>query len=550
MVSSFFKNKFSYEFNFWLISLWVLGLIILAPICSVFITSLNKSDGLWQHLFENVLLNYISNTLILMIGVSTLVTILGVITAWIVSRFIFFGRKYFELLLLLPAACPAYLIAYVYTDFFDYSGIIQVTLRSILELDSAKDYWFPEIRSLGGAIFIMSFVLYPYVYILSRVSFIKCPSSLLEVAELHNKNSFLSVGLPLARPAIIAGVALVCMEVISDFGTVEFFTVNTLTLAIFNVWIGMNNLAAAAQIAIISFIFIIALISIELRSRSNRKFFDTSQRQANLKKIYLNPNQQLLCFLICLLPVFIGFFLPISLLIFHSLKISFLNDLKELLNIISNSLLCSFLGAVLILFCSSFIAFVSFYKGNRITKTFATILATGYAFPGIILAIGVLVFVGKFDQTYSFISEKIFDISSSGLLSGSLIVLLFAYLVRFNAIGYGAIYSGINQIPENLMEASYTLGKSFSSTVYNIIIPLMKTSFLAGGILAFVDIMKELPMTLLLRPFNFETLATYSYQFAHDELFEQAALPALIIIIVGLIPIIFMNRIINRFSIN
>ena len=547
MVSSFFKNNFGYEFNFWLVSFWILGLIILAPIFSVFFTSLGKSHGLWQHLIENVLLNYISNTLILMIGVSILVTILGVSTAWIVSRFLFFGSKYFELLLLLPAACPAYLIAYVYTDFFDYSGIIQVTLRSVLEFDSAKDYWFPEIRSLGGAIFIMSFVLYPYVYILSRVSFLKCPPSLLEVAELHNKNSFLSVGFPLARPAIIAGVALVCMEVISDFGTVEFFTVNTLTLAIFNVWIGMNNLAAAAQIAIISFIFIIALISIELRSRSNRKFFDTSQRQASLKKYSLRPTQQLACFLICLIPVFIGFILPISLLIFQSFKVSFSNDLKNILNIVSNSLLCSFLGAILIIFCSSFIAFVSFYKGNRITKTFATLLATGYAFPGIVLAIGVLVVAGKFDKIYSSILENTFNIPSSGMVSGTLAVLLFAYLVRFNAIGYGAIYSGISQIPENLMEASYTLGKSFSSSVYSIIIPLMKTSFLAGGILAFVDIMKELPMTLLLRPFNFETLATYSYQFAHDELFEQAALPALIIIIVGLIPIIFMNRVIQRF---
>ena len=541
------KHKFFLnELNFWTLSLWILGLILLSPIVSIFIQSFSNSNGLWSHLFETVLFDYVKNTIFLMIGVSIVVTLLGVGTAWIVSRYLFFGRRYFEWLLLLPAACPAYLVAYAYTDFLEYSGTVQIILRDFFGWSSAKDYWFPEIRSLGGAIFVMSSVLYPYVYILSRVSFIKSPNSLYEVALFHNKSPFFHVGLPLARPAIIAGLALVCMEVISDFGTVEFFTVNTLTLAIFNVWIGMNNLAAASQIAIVCFIFIVTLIFIELRSRSNKKFFDTSQRQVFAIKVRLNIHKQILCIIFCIIPIFLGFLIPVSLLVSHSYKVFYLSQMDNILSIAFNSLICAFVGASIIIIFASFLTFVSVYKGNKYTKTFAAILATGYAFPGTILAIGVLVFFGQFDKIYSALMANIFHISASGLISGSLFVLFFAYLVRFNAIGYGAIYSGIIQIPENLMEASLTLGKTFSNSIIKIILPLMKTSFMAGGILAFVDIMKELPMTLLLRPFNFETLATYSYQFAHDELIEQAALPALIIILVGLIPVIFMNKIIRK----
>ena len=443
---------------------------------------------------------------------------------------------------MLPAACPAYLVAYAYTDFFEYAGPVQSLLRNFFGWQNAQHYWFPEIRSLGGAILVMSFVLYPYVYVLARTSFLRSPSSFYEIGKLYNKNIFFSVGLPLARPAIIAGLALVCMEVISDFGTVEFFTVETLTLGIFNVWLGMNNLVAAAQISIIAFIFVIALLFIEFKSRANRRFNDSSQRQTIIKKVSLPPLKSTFSALFCFFPIFMGFLLPVILLLLHSFKTSYHQDWSILFNIVWNTILISSLGAISIIVISSSTAIISFYKGSKILNKFTDLASTGYAFPGTMLSIGVLVFAGFIDKSYVSGMNLITENSKFGLLSGTVIILLLAYVARFQAVGYGSIRSGLTQVPENLIDASYTMGKSFTETLTQIILPLIKTSIIAGGLLAFVDIMKELPMTLLLRPFNFETLATYTYQFAHDELIEQASLPALLIILSGLIPVIFMNK--------
>ena len=247
-------------------------------------------------------------------------------------------------------------------------------------------------------------------------------------------------------------------------------------------------------------------------------------------------------FLFCLTPSIIGFFLPVFLLISHALKTSYHQDWIEMIFIIRNTVFCSFFGALSIVIIGSLMALVSFYKGSRYLKNFVAIASTGYAFPGTMLSIGVLVFCGFFDKLFTLGSKYIFGLSQNGLISGTIIILLIAYIVRFQAVGFGAIRSGITQIPLNLMDASQSMGKSFKESLFVVIFPLLKTYVLAGGLLAFVDIMKELPMTILLRPFNFETLATYAYQFAHDELIEQAALPALLIIFAGLIPVIFLNK--------
>ena len=541
-LSTFYKPKYNLNINFWVIGAWVVSLFFLAPILSLVVTSFGDSEGLWSHLYQNVLAKYIINTLKLMIGVSFVVLFFGVSTAWIVSRYNFFGHKYFEWLLMLPAACPAYLVAYAYTDFFEYAGPIQEGLRSFFDWKSAKDYWFPEIRSTGGAIFVMSFVLYPYVYVLARTSFKKSPSSFYEIAKIYNKNAFFSVGLPLARPAIIAGLALVCMEVISDFGTVEYFALETLTLGIFNVWLGMNSLTAAAQISIVAFIFIISLLYIELKSRSNKRFSDNTQRQTSMKKINLSYSGNFLCTIVCLTPIVFGFLIPFLLLTLYSLKTSYHQNWMELFLITGNTIVSAALGAIIIMMAGTFMAVVSFYKGKKSTRSLVAIASTGYAFPGTMLSIGVLVFCGVFDNIYVSTLNFFSSNPHNGLLSGTIFLLIFAYVIRFQAVGYGALMSGINQIPPNLVDASLSMGKSFWQTFQLIVFPLLRTSVLAGGLLAFVDIMKELPMTLLLRPFNFETLATYTYQFAHDELIEQAALPALIIIIAGLLPVIFMNK--------
>ena len=481
-----------------------------------------------------------------MIGVLLLALIFGITTAWIITNYAFPFKKYLDLILILPAACPAYLIAYAYTDFFEYAGPIQVGLRDMMGWSNASQYYFPEIRSTAGAIFVLSSVLYPYIYLLSRTAFLQTPGSLLEVTSIYGRSKFWNVSLPLARPAIAAGSALVCMEVVSDFGTVEYFSLETLTLGIFNVWIGMNNITAASQIAIFTFLFVIILLLLETKSRSEKRFNDTSQHHKNIGVENVDGFKALTLIFICLIPVLCGFFVPVLILITNVSSSYSWNELTLILPALKNTILVSSLGASLIVIVSTFLACSTSVKGNKNLQNITNFSAMGYAFPGTMLAIGVLVTFGFLDRVIDYTFSLRFFSSQPFFLSGTIAVLLFAYLVRFLAVGYGATLSGLSKISTNLNWASRTLSTSFSNTITRVSIPLIKKSIIAGGLLAFVDITKELPMTLLLRPFNFETLATHTYQFAHDELMGQAALPALIIIFFGLIPVMLLNTMLRK----
>ena len=333
------------------------------------------------------------------------------------------------------------------------------------------------------------------------------------------------------------------MEVVSDFGTVEYFSLETLTLGIFNVWIGMNSITAAAQLATFSFIFIIALLILELKSRSGRRFNDTSRKQRRPEMVSIKGGKAFFYCFICLLPVSFGFLIPISILISNTLSGLSWSSILESLMILRNTLLVSFVGSLTVMFVATLCVTVSKITDDKKLQVFSRLSATGYAFPGTILAIGVIITVGYFDRIFT-----LFDIESSTgsfYISGSIFVLIFAYLIRFLAVGYGAILSGLEKTSPNLIWASRTLGVNFSRTITKVTLPLIKPSIIAGGVLVFVDIMKELPMTLLLRPFNFDTLATHTYQFAHDELMSEASLPALMIILAGLVPIIFLNKILR-----
>ncbi len=532
--------------NIWSISVAIISTLILLPILSLLFLSLGDSQGLWKHLLENVLLKYVTTTLSLMFGVLALSLIFGISTAWIITIYDFPFKRYIDLILILPAACPAYLVAYAYTDFFEYAGPVQGILRNYMGWSSASDYYFPEIRSIGGAIFVLASVLYPYIYILTRTAFLQTPSSLIEVSNLYGRNKFWNVSLPIARPAIIAGSALVGMEVISDFGTVEYFSLQTLTLGIFNVWIGMNNITAASQIAVFTFLFIILLLLVETKSRAEKRYHDTSRHHSQFKIENASGFKALMLIMICFVPVLCGFFIPISILTSNISEFSDLSKLITLTPVLWNTMMVASLGSTVIVTVATFLACTTVVNGDKKLQHFASISAMGYAFPGTMLAIGVLIIAGLVDQTLGgtlFFSN---ESSQTYFISGTLVVLIFAYLVRFLAVGYGAALSGLSRISTNLNWASRTLSNSFSNTIISVSIPLIKKSIIAGGLLAFVDIIKELPMTLLLRPFNFETLATYTYQFAHDEMMEQAALPALIIILFGLIPVIFLNDILRR----
>ncbi|MDW3206716.1 MAG: iron ABC transporter permease [Alphaproteobacteria bacterium] len=524
----------------------LLCLLCVTPILSIFVAAAGDTGGLWSHLFSTVLPRYVVNTLGLMVGVTLVSLAFGVPGAWAVSRYDFPGRRLFEWMLLLPAAVPAYLIAYTYTDFLEYAGPVQGGLREVFGWASARDYWFPEIRSLEGASLVMGAVLYPYVYLMARTAFSLTPASLFEAARLANRNLFWSVALPIARPAIVAGLALVLMETISDFGTVEYFAVETLTLGIFNVWLGMNSLTAAAQIASLAFLFVLALLVMERYARSRRQYSDTGRKAMPMASVRPGVSASVWCVLVCLLPIVVGFVVPVGVLLSFVLRGYSLSLEDAALDAVLNSLLVAGSSAGIVMAVAALIVFVSTYRGGRWMRIMAAMASVGYAFPGTILAIGVVTSVGALDTGISAAVEAVTGVPSGALLSSGVGLVIFACTVRFMAVGYGAITTGVQRLPPNMMNASRVLGHGFASSFRHVILPLVRTSILAGGMLVFVDVMKELPMTLLLRPFNFETMATHVYQYAKDELLEEAALPALMIVAAGIGPVVLMNAALRR----
>ena len=532
----------------WVVATLFLVAVFISPILAVFAAATGDSNELWSHLANTVLPRYVSNTVILAAGVGTIALLFGVSTAWLVSRYEFPGRRSMEWILLLPAAVPAYIVAYTYTDFLEYAGPVQSLLRDMFGWRSARDYWFPEIRSMGGAILVMGAVLYPYVYLMARTAFLLTPASLYETALVAGRDVFWSVALPLARPAIVAGLALVLMEALSDFGTVEYFAIETLTLGIFNVWLGMNNLAAAAQIACLSFIFVIALLAVEIIARSRRQFVDTGRRPTPISAQRLHGWRAWVCLLACIIPVLVGFVIPIGVLLGFVVRGYSLSLDSAVISAIQNSLFLAGTTAIVVMSTATFMVLVCTYRGNTFLRQAAAVASVGYAFPGTILAIGVVTVTGALDWFLGGILDSMFGFGQEGLLAGSLILIILACSTRFQAIGYGAMTSGQQRLPPNLMHASRTLGRTFGESLREIILPLLAKSFIAGGLLVFVDVMKELPMTLLLRPFNFETLATYVYQFAKDELLEEAALPALVIVLAGILPVVIMNAALRRIT--
>ena len=527
----------------WSAATVILCCFLLGPVAALLLAAFGDSGGLWGHLVDTVLATYVTNTLLLMGGVGSVAIVFGVSSAWVISRYDFAGRDMLEWMLLLPAAIPAYIIAYCYTDFFEYAGPVQSALRAAFGWQSPRDYFFPEIRSVGGAVLVMASVLYPYIYMVTRIAFRLTPASLFEIALVHKKSQFWHVGLPLARPAIVAGLALVMMEVVSDFGTVEYFAVQTITLGIFNVWLGMNNLVAAAQISSVGFLFILGLLGLELYARSRQQYVSTSRAQNSLAPLPTSTGGACVCWALCLIPLSFGFFIPVGVLLRFVLRGDVMADFLAIQPVVVNTMLVAIAAAFFIMLIASVIVLTAAFRAGPKLRKLALMSSTGYAFPGTILAIGVLVYAGYIDHLLRLISGgwiSSFLIASMGLL-------ILAYLVRFQAVGYGAMLSGVRRLPENLMSASRVLGHGYGASLRQIILPLLKSSFLAGLMLVFVDIMKELPMTLLLRPFDFETLATHTYQFAKDEMLEQAALPALMIVVTGLVPVTLMSAMLRRY---
>ncbi len=528
----------------WLLGGVVVAAIVSAPLLAIAWIALFPSENIWPHLATTILPRHSWNTLVLMAGNGLGVFLIGTGTAWLVATCEFPGRRTFEWALLLPLAVPAYIVAFVYTDIMEFAGPVQGLLRDLFGWQTKRDYWFPEIRSMGGAIFVMSFVLYPYVYLLARAAFLEQSASVLEASRTLGRSpwrTFLQVAMPLARPAIVVGVALALMETLADFGTVDYFAVNTLTVSVFNVWLGMGNAGGAAQIALVMLAFVVALVTLERIGRKGRRYHNTSSRQVKPRRYELRSIARETATFACALPILLGFIIPAGVLTRHAIVFFDESWNAAFFGFARNSLLLATLAAVTAVAIAVFLAY-----GRRLTgPTFGVlsrISLLGYAVPGAVLAIGVLVPFARFDNAVDALMRDWFGVSTGLLLSGTVFILVFAYVVRFLAVGFGAVEASLGKIQPTMDMAARSLGAGTVRTLWRIHLPLIRGSLIAAATIVFVDSMKELPATLILRPFNFDTLATHVYQFASDELLEQSALSALTIVIAGIVPVILLSR--------
>jgi iron(III) transport system permease protein len=533
---------------------WSIGTVVIAaavtlPICAIIYIASTRGDDIWAHLASTILPLYISTTLQLMIGVSVGTLVIGVGTAWLVSSCQFPGKRIFEWALLLPLAIPAYVIAYIYTDILEYAGPIQTLLRDILGSTTKREYWFPEIRSVGGAISMMTLVLYPYVYLLSRATFMEQSVCVLEASQVLGRGpwrSFFSVALPLARPAIVIGVSLVMMETLNDFGTVDFFAVNTITLGIYDVWLNMNNVAGAAQLALMLMVFVLFLVLIERFARRKKRFHHTTSKYKALPGYELEGWARWGAIIGCSLPVLFGFVLPAAVLASYAVIHFEAATNPEVYRYAKNSVLLSALTAVLAVAIGIFMAYAVRLKNQNIIKVMTRFASLGYAVPGSVLAVGILVTLGAMDNGIDGFMRKNFGISTGLLFSGTIAAVTFGYLVRFLALSFGSIEASLAKITPSMDGAAASLGHNPFSTLRRIHIPLIRSSALTAAMLVFVDCMKELPLTVILRPFNFHTLATYVHQFASDEKLSEASLAALSIVGFGILPVILLSLAITR----
>ncbi|MBN3563390.1 ABC transporter permease [Aliamphritea spongicola] len=505
------------------------------------------SVDVWSHLFSTVLGDYVGNSLALLVGVSVGVLLLGVPPAWLTSVCEFPGRKIFTWALLLPLAVPAYIIAYTYTGLLDFAGPVQSLIRDITGLGYGEYYFF-EIRSLGGATVMLSLVLYPYVYLLSRAAFLEQSSSALEVSRTlgySRHKAFFKLALPLARPAIIAGLTLALMETLADYGTVQYFGVATFTTGIFRTFYGLGDSAAAAQLAAMLLGFVVLLILLEKYSRRQIKYHANNEQRKQPKLVKLSGMQATAAFFTCLLPVLFGFLLPGGVLLNWAITQAKFNP-QDFIELAWNSFTLASAAAVLAVCLALILAYARRMNDHKRVQTSVMVAGMGYALPGTIIAIGILIPMAWLDHQLINLSSEWFGFNPGLIFSGTLFALLFAYMVRFLAVSLGSIQTGLEKIKPSVDSAGRSLGCTPVQVLKRIHVPLMRSSVLTALLIVFVDVLKELPATLILRPFNFNTLAVRAFELASDERLIDAAPASLMIVAVGLLPVILLSRSIAR----
>jgi iron(III) transport system permease protein len=529
----------------WSLGALAVSLLVMLPAAAIVVLALSARDSIWPQIAATVLPVYIVETVVLMAGVGFLSFVIGCGTAWLVTMYRFPGRQVLQWALVLPLAVPTYIIAYTFVHVFEYAGPVQGELRELFGWSTPGDYSFPELRSLPGAIVVLSLVLYPYVYLTARASFIRQGAAQIEVARTLGSSlprAFLTIALPLARPAIAVGVSLAMMECLNDIGAVEFFGVSTLSVGVYATWLGKGNLPGAAQLALVMLLFVSALIALERSGRRSQRADSLIGRDAQPSGVQMTPAKGAFAAFACGLPVALGFILPAGVLLGFAFERGGNVAVEAFRSAAFNSITVSILAGAVILGFGLFIAYAQRLSRSPAVSLAIRLITAGYALPGAVLGIGVLVPLAAFDNSLDSLMRQYFGFSSGLILTGSVAALVYAYTVRFLAIALGSLEAGLTRITPNLTAAARTLGRGPVATLFEIDLPLLRPALFSAALLVFVEAMKELPATLILRPFNFETLATQVYAQASLDQLEDTGLAALTIVAVGIVPIILLSR--------
>ena len=519
--------------------------LIVAPLAAVVGSSFAPGEGTWAHLASTVLPGYVANTALLLAGVTWGVVSIGVLSAWLVTAYRFPGQRVLEWALILPLAMPAYVMAYAYTDWLQFSGPVQSALRAATGWQ-ARGYWFPEIRSLYGAAAMFSFALYPYVYLLARTAFLEQSRSSLEAGRLAGLGAwgtFFRVALPLARPAIAAGTALALMETLADFGVVSYFAVDTFTTGIFKAWLSMGDIVAADQLATCLLGFVLVVLALERLNRGAARYHTAHRPQPPQR---LRGPGAVLALAACAAPVVFGFALPAAILLRLAIVDPDARWDAHVFALAANSTLAASVTAGLAVTIAGVMAYAGRLSRRPLVAGANRVASLGYAIPGAVIAVGIMVPLGRLDNALAAWLHQTFGWDVGLLVTGTIAALVYAYLVRFLAVALQTVEAGLAKVTPSMDDAARSLGLGPGATLRRVHAPLLRSSLLTAGLLVFVDTMKELPATFALRPFNFDTLAVAAYHLTKDERLAEAAVPALLIVAVGLLPLVLVSRRIMR----
>lgn len=519
--------------------------LVLAPVVAVVWNVFLPADTSWSHLLSTVLPDYVWNTLLLVFLVAAGVMFFGVVSAWLVTAYSFPGQRYFEWALVLPLAMPAYVMAYAYTDWLQAAGPVQGAFREITGWQ-VREYWFPEIRSLPGAAVMLSFALYPYVYLLSRTAFLDQSRTTIEAARLAGYGSwgrFWRVALPLARTGIVAGTALALMETLADFGTVSYFAVNTFTTGIYRAWLSLGDPVGAGQLATCLLVFVLVLLCVERMQRGGASY---AGKRTPMPAQRLRGWPAAAAFSLCAAPISFGFLVPAGVLLKLAVTDPEAQFSSRIYSLVVNTFTLSGIAALATVAVAVLLAYSARIVKNPLVYGANRLAVLGYALPGAVLAVGILLPLGRLDNAIAGWAYEQFGVKTGLLLTGSMTALVFAYLVRFLAVAFQSVEAGLTRVTPSMDDAARSLGLSPVLTLLRVHVPMMWGSLLTAGLLVFVDVMKELPATFAMRPFNFDTLAIETYNLAKDERIAEAAVPSLLMVAIALVPLIALSRQIAR----